>query len=454
MFKKVVPMDISKVLNCSQTYEDLCIKIRHSGGFTCENENDLAMLSWKSCRVDLLPSWKGKYISSIIINKTNLSVVALGNPQVLQNDYCVVTQACIDHEPFVITELYDAKEIIMFHHNSQWNIVTNGSFALDIPSFREMNIIDLWEDCLENKKDFYACHDTEKIYVYNLVHHKDRHVIDYTWQLGEEYKRLILISTRDKKTFDMIPLNQININKYVSVAMSYEDFSMLDTYNVEDDATYSVLDLKRAGVRVRLGEKLVDLHTTGFKTYVETSDIATKPCTSEHYLGLYQKNTMDTYLSKFNGETFFMSKDGNAYQIKGLIDSLFKILTSEILFLFKLLWDVRFGSAKEEYKDVYASLPSEYKKVFYILRGIYFSKKVSANTNNKYVTVKTVYDMLKKMEPITLVQLVKERYKILFSPDKQNRLFKIFDDFKAQEDSEKTSKVIDYAMSFIVEKTS
>ena len=194
---------------------------------------------------------------------------------------------------------------------------------------------------------------------------------------------------------------------------------------------------------------MVFLHTYGYRLYLETSNLNVRPCGGEHYLGLYQRNMIDVYLSKFKNETYYVGKDGTQYQIKGLIDSIFKVLTSEILFIFKTLWDIKYGSQREDYKDIYTILPVEYKKVFYILRGIYFSKKVTS-VANKHITIKTVYEMLKKMEPTSLVNLLRERRNILQLHEKFKRLHTLLKEYSKSDFMDKTVQVIDHASDFIL----
>lgn len=451
-------MNLAKLLENSCSYSDLCSTIRRNGGLVLDADNDITIIYWpRSQQNQLHPLWINIPVTSIIINRANLTLITLGAPYVFFNDYCAITEACIRQETMTCVELYDAREVMMFFYGSRWYMISEDNLSLSviIPwQNKDRTIQDLWNDCTKMKlEDFFDKHDKSTIYYYQLLHYDDRHVIDYSEQFGSFYKKLILTATKPFGSHDFtyhanLPLR----GDFIMSVPIHKDFSILDTRNEEDEDVLCLLDIKRAGIRVYTESgHIVDLHTCSYKLYMETSDVSTSPCGSQHYIGLYQSNCMDTYLSRFKGETYHIGDDESSYQIKGLIDSVFKVLTSEILYIFKVLWDVRFGSAKEEYKDVYMSLPSEYKKVFYILRGIYFSKKLS-NPTNKYVTVKTVYEMLKKMEPLSIVYLVKERQKLLSLTSTNKRLYQIFDEYNKTTHMERTAKVVNQAMNFIADR--
>lgn len=448
--------DLEKIFE-SHSYDDICAIIRHGGGVCQEGDHNLSLFSWsRPTRGKSPPYWKDKPVTSIIVNRATLTPVVIGNPYILFDDYCAVTDACIAQKQLKITELYDAREIVVFYYGGQWWTTTEKSLNLEFPSAwsrTNRQVKDLWEEAIQMPpRRFFDNHNPSYIYVYALLHHDDRHVIDYSTTFGTNYAYIMLQTMRHMETLEIVSDIQPPAELKVLTPIPHADFSALDTQNKNENEVSSLLDITQAGIRITSGEMMVHLHTSSFRLYTETSDTLARPCGSEHYLGLYQKNAMDSYLNKFKAESFHTASDGTPYQIKGLIDSIFKVLTSEVLYLFKMLWDVRFGTSKEEYKDVYVTLPSEYKKVFYILRGIYFSKKVSASTTNKFVTIKTVYDMLKKMEPAALVRLIVERSRILSCPDQYRRLYSLLNDYHHTEQVNRASKVVEQAMFFIEKK--
>lgn len=441
---------MEQLLETSHSYEDICTLVRHNGGECYEGDHGLTLFRWPRPGGGVSPlMWRDKPMSTFVINRFTLLPVVIGSPYIASDDYCAVTEMCIEKKPFVITELYDAREVVVFFYNGRWWTLSDNHFSLDFLSpWSKQPVSNLWVACLGMpESQFFSFHDPSYIYIYSLLNHEDRHVVDYTKDLGENYKYVILTAMRNRETLDLLPELVVPPHVTVLTPIVHADFTALDSHNEEDEEITCLLDVRQAGVRVMSGERWFDLHTSSYRLYSETSNTDVRPCGSEHYLGLYQRNLIDMYLCKFKAESFHTAPDGSVYQIKGLIDSVFKILTAEVMYLFKILWDVRFGTAREEYKDVYLSLPSEYKKVFYVLRGIYFSKKVSTSPTNKFVTMKTVYDMLKKTEPSSLIKLIQERKKILSFPQQYDRLYKLLTEYS--EYTTRSSKVVDQAMSFI-----
>ena len=79
-----------------------------------------------------------------------------------------------------------------------------------------------------------------------------------------------------------------------------------------------------------------------------------------------------------------------SYDTVGIIDSVFKVCTSELYELFKMLWDIKTG--KQLDTEIYKILPKEYKTVLYNIRGIYYKKKYD---NNKSSTSHDDFNTLK-----------------------------------------------------------
>lgn len=444
-------MDISTRLETSRSYEELSTILQYSGCVCIESPTGkMAILHWPTLsKGGAPPNYRGKTFKYLLINRNTLSVIAFGLPHVYRDDYCVVTEACIHKRSLRITELFDARYITMFYHQGQWWSICDTTWDMTTMRCDEgYNIQELWEE--SQPSGFLDAHSTDVIYVYQLIHYSDRHIVDYTSRFGPKYSKLLLVFTRSSTTFEIIsPAVPVMLCDQLLGQVECPDFLVLDKLNEEDEKIEHLLDIHKTGVCVSSGYTMIHLHTYSYRLYIETCNTNVKPCEGEHYLGLYQKNMMDIYLSKFKNETFYLGSDGIQYQIKGLIDSIFKILTSEILHLFKTFWDIKYGTQREEYRDMYAILPNEYKKVFYILRGIYFSNKVNNFTTYKFITVKTVYEMLKKLEPVTLVSLLKERRRILTSGDKLKKLSVILLDYSSSEFLDKTSRIVDHATDFI-----
>lgn len=443
-------MNLDQVLSTSACFDELCTRVKYHGGKVTQGDPDfygnLVVFSWTPSRRSLKETvvrWKGRDVDTVVVDSGLRQVVALGLPMVRVDDYCSVTEACIKREQLDIFGLYDGRAITLFYYSSKWWKITEDHLeGFDtIHSFRDktVSIEECWQAALRaDEEEFLAGHEKNTIYVYHLLHHKDRRVIDYTSSLGPDYAALILVATRNQQTMALSgPMIRPHPN--VIIPNPYRDLGILDSFNREDAAILSLEDIRRGGIWVFIGETLIALHSTGMSVYMQTSEYHWLPGSSEHYLSLYQNNNLDTYLERFRGNMYY-----NGFQIKGLIDSIFKILTSEILYLFKLLWDIKYGSQREEYRDIYAALKPEYRKMFYVLRGIYFSRRIVAN---KYVSVKTVYDMLKKMDPVTFIILLKERQQLL--SDTRSLISMMIRGASLGDSLDKSMRVIDEAITFV-----
>lgn len=69
-----------------------------------------------------------------------------------------------------------------------------------------------------------------------------------------------------------------------------------------------------------------------------------------------------------------------SYDSIGAIDGLFKVCTSELFELFRVLWDIKNGHHLND--ELYKLLPKEYKDILFGIRGLYYKKKTS-NFDNK-----------------------------------------------------------------------
>lgn len=206
-------MDISRVLQNSSSYEDLCVQVRKSGGSCTEGDCNLALLSWPPPqRYEKPPMWSDIPIADIVVNRLNLHIVALGNPLINQNDYVKVTDACIKEQPLVLTDLYDGRVVTAFHHMGRWWTMADGRLHLDFPSqlCPSVSVRDLWTECLRlPESTFWQCHDTSQVYIYTILHHKERRVVDYTPLLGTDYKRMILTAQRSVNTWRLSPPTKV-----------------------------------------------------------------------------------------------------------------------------------------------------------------------------------------------------------------------------------------------------
>lgn len=101
-----------------------------------------------------------------------------------------------------------------------------------------------------------------------------------------------------------------------------------------------------------------------------------------------------------------------------MIDALFKVMTSELLEMFKYFYNLKDCSHKN--KELYELIPNNYKKILYKIRGIYYNKKENFinskknNVNLKHnmlycLRISDIYSLLKKYPTNELIYLFNER---------------------------------------------
>lgn len=386
-----------------------------------------------------------KICRSVVIERSTLNIIAYSYPIILYNDYVSLTNCEINKEKKTITESIEGTLLTMYYYK-EWRVSTRKCIDANKSFWKSSKShLELLKDTLTiNWDTFCNLHNKDYIYTYILVHNENKQLIDYTERFGENYKKLIRGIIRNRSTFELIT-EKTEIDNVIETP-SYVDYSFLDKINENDESIDTVNKIRNEGLLVSFlsennKETYIKLHGNSYKVYFDSIECNYPILSSQHYISLYQHDKLDIYLNKFTGEMYYT----NNYQIKGLIDNVFKLLTSELLYLFKYFWDIKFGTQKTECKETYLELTNEYKKFFYQLRGIYFKKKLLED-ENKYITIKVIYELLKQnLEPTTIILLLEERKTIL------NNNGKLAHVIKSLHQTENVSKLvtnIDVAIEF------
>jgi hypothetical protein len=140
-------------------------------------------------------------------------------------------------------------------------------------------------------------------------------------------------------------------------------------------------------------------------------------------LYLYQIDKLANYFEN-NSENNFNKivnpiNTTETYNTVGIVDAVFKVCTSELFVLFKLLWSLKDG--KQQNKYLYNILPKEYKDILFGIKGLYYKKK-SLNYNNKdskdsksyHLKLSDIYNYLKNLPIEQLIAFIHMR-KLMFN---------------------------------------
>lgn len=308
--------------------------------------------------------------AALVVDPQNLVPVALCHPLSVDDDYCALVSECRGGKTQrTILESLDGEDVTLYHFRNEWRLCSNRD-PDDKP------YMGFFRECLDPRSLNPAL-----TYHYTLVHHRVQRLVDYSARFGgPDYRQAVLLSTRDAS-------GRITA---VGDGVTFPDLAVLDEMNAREEKVYHCKKVKDYGVRVYFvdGEhdRVVLLHTVNVCHCKELCLPSLPSASSLQYVHLYQSNNLDEYMSRFKEEAFFRTAEGS-YQVKSLLDTVFKSLTSDIFYF-----------ARSP-----ARLPLEKN----------LQQLVTAVQRHDNATLKHVYDRLKALDPQTFCAVVCERTKLL-----------------------------------------
>lgn len=291
---------------------------------------------------------------------------------------------------------YEGTLLSLYNFNSKWYLSTRRCLNSkdSVLSGCQVSHYDMFLQVLEQSgltfETFTNNLDTNLSYYFVLLHHMNKHVIDYSYCYGDNYKRLCLVSVKDKemRELNLYTLNLSFLSEYVFLPVVYETLEPFYNACNTMDVLSKPLD---EGVIVRVWNEEMSRY---------------------NLIKLQQPNYIyHSLLRQQNGEH---KSKLYLYQINKLTDtnmilpisSTFKVCTSELFELFKLCWSLKTG--KQQTKEVYDELPNEYKTMLYGLRGVYFKNK-STGQSLPWLKINDIYNFLKDTTPELMVSFLEAR---------------------------------------------
>jgi hypothetical protein len=351
---------------------------------------------------------------SLVIDTINLKIISYTCPNPIENreaQQFLLNNSDLELE---IYKCYEGTILSLFNHNNKWYLSTRRCLDSKDSNCNQTNYYDMFIEVLTKENmsfdDFTKDLNPEYGYYFVLLHHSNQNIVDYTKLFGENYSRLFLISVRLKE--DQIEIFDYDFNSYTNIMkpekMSMEDFSAHNqVLNVD-------VDLEGIIIKTRKDNKLY-LFKLQTNSYQFSKAIGPDRNIFKGYLYLYQIGILKQYIEN-NKEHKNLEKIVNpynpseAYDTVGVVDCVYKVLTSELFELYKLLWSL---SSREQYNmELYNLLPKEYKDILYGLRGVYF--KVKANPEKIYFGVRNIYQYLKSVNIEQICALLRQR-KLMFN---------------------------------------
>ena len=331
--------------------------------------------------------------------------------------------------PHTLNKCYEGTLLSVFYHN-KWYVSTRRCLNSNMSLWGEnmTSHYTMFEDVLvcsgyKNFEDFTEKLNKNLCYNFILIHHMNKNDVDYVRNFGLEYKKLCLASIRNKETQSELEYNNTDYNFLSDNIFMSETYNSMDEFSKIYDSMFSFQPSVEGVIVKMLNPKtnnydLLKLQTRNYKF------VKSMGATKNIYAGLiylFQNNCLKKYLDE-NPNYMRVVNPYNiseSYDVIGLVDALFKVVTSELYELFQQCFDLKTG--KSNNNSNYNLLPKEYKQVLYGLRGIYFSIKAD-NFKNKdsaipknYFKINDIYMFIKEYPTENLCMLLQERRLLLNS---------------------------------------
>lgn len=375
---------------------------------------------------------------SLILDSTTLRIVSYSCETPLLNNEGM-KYLLNNTEEQIHNVCYEGTYLSVFFHNNKWYISTrrclnsHDSVFTNADSTTYKSHFDMFEEVLklegyESFNNFCEQLNTSYSYYFVLIHHQNRHVIDYTHLFGIDYARLCLTSVRDTEMREIdIYENRVKFASYhdlytqpifVPIKLDKSTSLVLNNTLSYDDVTYE-------GVIIRVWNPQMNKYHLIKLQNINYQFEKSKGHDANIYQGLiflYQNNKLVEYFNQTPTPPFqiLMNPENisEIYDIVGVVDTVFKSCTSELFELFKLLWCLKTG--KQKNKQLYEILPNEYKTVLFGIRGIFYTKKALLHTYNKDTVTPTeiknthlkmgdIYNYLKTLPTERVISLLKYR---------------------------------------------
>jgi len=377
---------------------------------------------------------------SIVMDRNTKQIISFSCETPLVNSEALEYLLLNQQQDKLITKCYEGTLLSVFSHGQKWYVSTRRCLNSEESTWGTISHNKMFMEVLNNSgyetfDSFTTKLNKNYCYYFVLIHHQNKNVVDYENELGKEYKKLCLVFLRDKETqreFNLYEDNNLGVNTILDSNIflsekinSLEDF---DTLNKKDQFN---LPPKSEGVVIRSYDtklnryRLLKLQTMGYQF---AKSVGSDKNIFMGLIHLYQNGK----LVEFINQSQHLKKIVNplnlqeSYDTIGTIDALFKVCTSELFELFKIIWDIKSGKHLNE--DLYKHLPKEYKDVLYTIRGIYYKKKSlkfskeklsEENYKNSYLQIKDIYSYLKTLSTENFCALLKMR-RLMFNWTKVN----------------------------------
>jgi len=341
---------------------------------------------------------------SLIIDKKNMKIISYSceTPR-----YNFINLNTIPKENLLFTECYEGTLLSVFYHDatSKWYISTRRCLNSSNSKINDISHYNLFEQVIREKystiDEFTNELDKNKSYYFVLLHHLNKNIIDYTWKFGTEYKCLCLVSVRDDN------MNEINlydntfsfINEKIFICPKLDSLDNFFMDNYKLNYNYKP---NKEGVIIKIWNNIknkYDLFKYQYKNYSFHIALSNNNNIYRGLTYLYQINKLNEYLTI---NPIFSTIEN--YNTVDIINTIFKVLTSELLQLYKYTCIN---------KNINKQLPYEYKSILHELRLLRNHKYSTGNSEK--LLLADIYYLVKSLPINILINLIKSRANMLLN---------------------------------------
>lgn len=312
---------------------------------------------------------------------------------------------------------YEGSFMSVFSHNNEWylasrkniikisSIITNddetgGQFKMFMEVLSQDN---------KTINEFCAQLNPEYTYHFVLIHHQNKNIVDYESMFGKEYKKLCFIFARKQSTQEEIKPTEVDSSfaseSIILPTMINEEMTKEFISKLADDNVMQSPDIE--GLIIKVNNQILKLQSSSYQFH---KSIGADKNMFRGFINLYQNNGLKNFFTNDNKSVFKKivnpMKTTESFDTMGMIDALFKVITSELHKLFYLLWD---DNGNHNNKDLYKLIPREYKDMMFHLRGVFFSNKAKSQENENFLKMKDVYNFIKTIDISTFESFIRCR---------------------------------------------
>ncbi len=344
---------------------------------------------------------------SIILSSSSHKVICYTCPTPIYNMDAVQYLWRNQDKPRETFICYEGSLISLFNYNEKWyvasrrNIYLNNQENSNSGGQYKMFMEVLNQDNYNSIDDFTNKLDKTYSYHFVLIHHQNDNIVNYKNQFGNEYKKLCFIFARNSETQCEVKPEDTNATfisdnifypKRIEDKDTQEFITNLSNNNIINQPEHE-------GIIIKINNNILKLQSAAYQFH---KAIGSEKNMYRGFLSLYQNNSLKNF---FTNDTMKFKKIVNplnpseSFDTIGIIDALFKVITSELYHLFYTLWN---DNGDHLNKDLYNKLPKEYKDILFHLRGIYFSNKSkhydNYDDNESILKMKDVYNFIKSVD--------------------------------------------------------